>query len=100
MKSPAEIVDRLSQEPSGDRSAVLAVLGDSEVLRSWQTAREGKWLRYLESLTADPSSPAKDTAGEVEREQKVGAGRRNAARSGPSSWPTCRRRSPRSKRAR
>ena len=74
MPSPAETIELLAEEPSGDRTAVRALLRDSEAHRSWVSAREAKWLRYLKSLPADPSSPAKDTAGEVEREQKIGAG--------------------------
>ena len=64
----------LGQAPSGTRSEALAVLGEAEKHRSWIAAREGAWARYVDSLPKDPSSPAKDLAGEMEREQKVGAG--------------------------
>src|SRR5690349_3482889 len=74
MASPVETLRHLRQEPSGDRSAVRALLSESEALRSFHAARDAKWMQYLDSLPPDPSSPAKDTAGEVEREQKVSSG--------------------------
>jgi hypothetical protein len=74
MPTPAETVDLLAGEPGGARAEALAVMAAAEAHRSWVAARESKWARYLDSLPKDPSSPAKDLAGELEREQKVGSG--------------------------
>ena len=37
------------------------------MLRSWIAARENKFVRALQDLPADPSDPAKDTAGRIEQ---------------------------------
>src|SRR4051812_47556603 len=79
MARPAEIVELLRSDPAGmSREELLRGIGSAEELRSWIAAREGRFTRALAALPADPASPARDTAGELERKQKVSRGRARA----------------------
>ena len=73
MPTPAEIVELLAQDPSGHDRDSRAGLAAVETHRSWVAAREGSGPGAGRAAR-DPSSPAKDLAGEMQRKQKVGAG--------------------------
>jgi hypothetical protein len=75
MPTAIEMIEVLASDPSGmGRDELLAGLSSAEDLRSWIAAREGRFARALRDLPKDPSSPAKDLAGELGREQNVGPG--------------------------
>ncbi len=75
MPDPAKTVELLSKDPTAlAREDVLAGITSAEELRSWIAAREGRFARRLDELPADPSDPAKDLAGTLERNQNVGRG--------------------------
>jgi hypothetical protein len=79
MPTPVETVELLRSDPAGlGREELLAGITSAEELRSWIAAREGRFARALDALPKDPSSPAKDVAGEMERKQKISRGKAKA----------------------
>ena len=75
MPSPAQTVKLLASDPAtlAPEDIAAGIVG-AEELRSWEPAREGRFVRAFDELPQDPSSPAKDTAEELGCKQKVGRG--------------------------
>ena len=72
---PEVAVGLLASDPSGmSREELHRFLQTSAQLDSWREGRDLLAIQALDKLTPDVSSPAKDTAGEVGRDQNLGRG--------------------------
>lgn len=72
---PGAAVATLAADPSGlSREELRVFLRTAAQTKAWVEGREFAGIRALDSLPDDPSSPAKDTAGEVGRDQNLGPG--------------------------
>jgi hypothetical protein len=75
MFDPADIVEALAQDPTMlAREQVREAIGSAEDLRGWIAGREARFIRALDAQPADPADPAKDTAGQLERDQNLDHG--------------------------
>lgn len=76
---PVRLVEALAEERAGlPQDRLREDLGSAVALIAWIAGREVLTIQELDRCEPDPSDPAKDTAGKVERDQKLEPGRAKA----------------------
>ena len=79
MLDPVRLVEALAEDRPGlSRDRLREDLGSAAALSAWIAGREALTIRALDGCERDPSDPAKDTAGQLEREQKLEPGKAKA----------------------
>ncbi len=79
MLDPVRLVEALAEERAGlPQDRLREDLGSAVALIAWIAGREVLTIQALDRCEPDPSDPAKDTAGKVERDQKLEPGKAKA----------------------
>ena len=79
MLDPVRLVEALAEDRAGlPQDRLREDLGSAAALSAWIAGREVLTIQELDRCEPDPSDPAKDTAGKVERDQKLEPGKAKA----------------------
>ncbi len=79
MLDPVRLVETLAEDRAGlPQDRLREDLGSAVALIAWIAGREVLTIQALDRCEPDPSDPAKDTAGKVERDQKLDPGKAKA----------------------